>query len=198
MTVTTDQIRALREKTCAGVLEIKKALESTNGDMDAATELLRAKGLDKAAKKAERKTHQGRVQSYIHGDAARIGVLVEVNCETDFVARTPGFQALVHNIAMQIAAASPLWVDDSDIPADLVAAKRDEFSRDVGQKPPEIAERIVTGKMNKWLDEVVLLRQPYIRTPETAIRQVVMDAIATIGENIVVKRFARFELDEGQ
>ncbi len=198
MAISTDMIRELRQRTGAGVLEAKKVLEETNGDMAAAERILRQKGLDKAAKKATREARQGRVMSYVHGDPGRIGVLLEVNCETDFVARTDAFRELVHNLAMQVAATNPSWIEEADIPPEVLEARRAEFRAEIpeGKKPPEIVERIIAGKMDKWLDEVVLLRQPYIRDGEVKVGQLVVNAIAEIGENIVVRRFARFELGE--
>jgi elongation factor Ts len=204
MTITTEMVKELRERSGAGVLDAKKALEAAGGDMEAAAEILREKGLAKAAKKAERKTNEGHVASYVHGDPGRVGVLVEVNCETDFVARTDDFRALVHEVAMQIAATAPRFVAEGDIPAGLLdemraqitAATAAEAAEASKPKPPEIMVKITDGKLNKWLDEVVLLRQPYIRDGERKFGQVVTDAIAKIGENIVIRRFSRYELGE--
>jgi elongation factor Ts len=205
MPITTEQVKELRQRTGAGVLEVKQALEATGGNMDAAAELLREKGLVKAAKKAERQACQGHVASYIHGDPGRVGVLVEVNCETDFVARTEGFRSLVHEVAMQIAATNPHYVTEADIPPGTLEQKRAAVLGQVQAeaveakkpKPPEITARIVDGKLNKWLDEVVLFRQPYIRDDSQVVGQMITTAIAQIGENIVVRRFARYELGEG-
>jgi elongation factor Ts len=198
MTITTDMVRALRERTGAGVLESKKALEATDGDMAAAIQMLHEKGLDKAAKKATRETSQGSVTSYVHGEPGRIGVLLEVNCETDFVARTEAFQELVHNLAMQIAATGPRWVREDDVPAATLEEQRETYRAEMAtaKKPPEILDKIVAGKLGKWLDQVVLFRQPYIRDEDIAVGQLVVHAIAEIGENIVVRRFARFEMGE--
>lgn len=198
MAISTEMVRELRQRTGAGVLEAKKALEETGGDFEAAERILRQRGYDKAAKKAGREARQGSVVAYIHGDPGRIGVLLEVNCETDFVARTDSFRELVHNLAMQIAATNPRWIDESDIPADVLEQQRNEIRAEIpsDKKPPEIVDRIVAGKMDKWLDEVVLLRQPYIRDDQMTVRQLVVNAIAEIGENIVVRRFARFALGE--
>ncbi len=198
MTITADMVRQLRERTGAGVLEAKKALEETGGDVAAAERILRQRGLDKAAKKATREARQGRVVSYVHGDPGRIGVLLEVNCETDFVARTDAFRDLVHNLAMQIAATNPRWISEADVPPEVLDARRAEYRGEIpeGKKPPEIVDRIIAGKLDKWLDEVILLRQPYIRDGEMKVGQLVVNAIAEIGENIVVRRFARFELGE--
>jgi elongation factor Ts len=203
MTITTEQIKELRQTTGAGVLDVKHALEATGGDMEAATAILREKGMAKAAKKAARVASEGHVHAYIHG-GGRVGVLVEVNCETDFVARTEGFQQLVHEVAMQIAATSPRFVAEADIPegdlaarrADVLAQAQTEAAGAAKPKPPEVMMRIVDGKMAKWLDEVVLLRQPYIRDDSQTMGQLVTSAIGRIGENIVVRRFARFELGD--
>lgn len=198
MTITVEQVRELRERTGAGVLDAKKALETTGGDMDQAIQLLREKGMAQAAKKAVREARDGMVLSYLHGEPARIGVLLELNCETDFVARTPRFRELAHNIAMQIAAANPQYVREEDVPADLLEQERGIVRSQMAEekKPPEVMEKIVAGKLGKWLDELVLLRQSYIRDDSVAVGQLVTNAIAELGENIVVRRFARFELGE--
>jgi elongation factor Ts len=198
MAITTDQVRQLRELTGAGVLEAKKTLEATNGDIEAARQILHEKGIDKAAKKATREAREGRVVSYVHGDPGRIGVLLEINSETDFVARTSAFQELAHNLTLQVAASKPQWVGEGDIPAAELAARRAEYDAEAtaANKPPEVVGRIVQGKLDKWLDEVVLMRQPYIRDDQLTVEQLVVRAIAEIGENIVVRRFARFELGE--
>lgn len=198
MSITIEQIRDLRQRTGAGILDVKKALEEVSGDADAAIQLLRERGLAKAAKKASREATQGRVASYIHGDPGRIGVLVEVNCETDFVARTPGFRDLVQSIAMQIAAASPEWVTDEDVPGEVMERERSTILAQMAgeNKPPQVMEKIIEGRLNKWLDETVLLRQPSIRDNDITIGKLVQHAIAEMGENIVVRRFARFVLGE--
>jgi len=198
MTITTDQVRALRERTGAGVLDAKKTLEETGGDIDAAIQLLRERGLARAAKKAMREASEGRVVAYVHGDPGRIGVLLEINCETDFVARTPGFRELAQNVAMQICAAGPEWIAEADVPDDVVARERDTYRAQLAgeNKPPEIKEKIAEGRVNKWLDEVVLLRQPYIRDNAMTVGHLIQHAIAELGENIVVRRFSRFSLGE--
>jgi elongation factor Ts len=199
MAISIEQVRELRERTGAGVLDAKKALESTDGNMDAAIQMLREKGLATAAKKAGREAGEGQIVSYIHGEPGRIGVLLELNCETDFVARTDAFRDLARAIAMQIAAASPRWVTVDDVPAEARQAEADTFraqQADSG-KPPEIVEKIVDGRVEKWLEEAVLLRQPYIRDNDRTVGQLITDAIAELGENIVVRRFARFELGGG-
>lgn len=198
MTITVEQVRDLRERTGAGVLDAKKALEATDGDMDKAIQVLREKGMAQAAKKASREANQGLVLSYLHGDPARLGVLLELNCETDFVARTPRFQDLAHNLAMQIAAANPRYVREEDVPADLLEQERSIALAQVAEqkKPPQVVEKIIAGKLAKWLDEVVLLRQPYIRDEDVKVGSLITEAISELGENIVVRRYVRFELGE--
>jgi elongation factor Ts len=199
MAIDIAQVRELRERTGAGVLDAKKALEQTAGDMDAAIQMLREKGLAAAAKKAGRTASDGRVVSYVHGDPGRIGVLVEVNCETDFVARTERFDELCRNIAMQIAAANPIVVRPEDLPEALVAQERDTYRAQMANenKPADIIDKIVDGKIQKWHEQAALLNQPYIRNPDITVGALVTAAIAELGENIVVRRFARFELGEG-
>ncbi len=196
--VTTDMIRELRERTGAGILDAKKALEAHGGDIEKAIQQLREQGLAKAAKKAMREAAEGRVYSYIHGDPGRVGVLVEVNCETDFVARTPAFQNLCHSIALQIAAAAPSYVSPEDIPADVLDNERLVFLKQLegDKKPAEIKDKIIAGKIEKWYTESVLLRQPYIKDDSQTVQDLVMAAIAELGENIVVRRFSRFVLGE--
>jgi elongation factor Ts len=198
MTITIEQVKELREQTGAGVLDAKNALVSTDGDMEAAILILREKGLATAAKKAGREAQQGRVLSYIHDDPGRVGVLLEINCETDFVARTEGFSKLANEIAMQIAALSPRWVRVEDIPADVLEQEKHVIQAQMQDqnKPPEILEKILTGKLEKWYSEVVLLRQPYMRDDDQTVGELVTSAIAEMGENIVVRRFVRYELGE--
>lgn len=198
MTITTEQVRELRQRTGAGVLDAKKALVECDGDIDAAMQLLREKGLAKAAKKVTREASEGRVLSYVHGDPGRIGVLLELNCETDFVARTPGFRDLAHNLALQIAATSPEWVAEADVPEAALAHERATYQAQSSgdNKPAAVIDKIVEGKVNKWLDEVVLLRQPCIKDNAVTVGTMINHAIAEMGENIVVRRFARFALGE--
>lgn len=192
------QIKALRSRTGAGILDCKKALIASEEDMDAAVDWLRTKGIAKAAKKSSRIASEGLVGSYIHGEG-RIGVMLEVNCETDFVARNDRFKGLVRDLAMHIAAASPEYVSRDDIPADAVVhEKAVQKARVIEEgKPAHIAERIVEGRIGKWFEEVCLLEQKFIKDDEKTVEQVVQDAVATIGENIRVRRFARYELGEG-
>jgi elongation factor Ts len=198
MSIGIEQVRELRELTGAGVLDAKNALESTNGDMEAAVLILREKGLATAAKKAGREARQGRIVSYVHDDPGRVGVLLEINCETDFVARTDGFRNLATEISMQIAALSPRWVHEDDIPQAILEQERQIIQSQMAdeKKPPEILEKILAGKLNKWFSEVVLLKQPYMRDDDLTVGQLITNAIAEMGENIVVRRFQRFELGE--
>ena len=194
--ITAELVRNLRERTGAGMMDCKRALEETDGDVDKAVALLRERGLAAAARKAGREAREGLISSYIH-TGGRVGVLIEVNCETDFVARTEQFQKLVRDLAMQVAGLSPRWVDVDQIPESELAAKRAELAGDasVASKPVEIQEKIVDGQLKKWFKEVVLLEQPF-RDEERSVRELVTNAIATIGENIQVRRFERYALGE--
>jgi elongation factor Ts len=200
MEIRADAVKELREKTGAGFMDCKKALSESSGDLDQAVRWLREKGLAAAAKKAGRVTSEGSIGSYLHA-GGRIGVLVEVNCETDFVAKTPDFQALVKELAMQVAAASPAlprFVRREEVPADVVEQEREIYraqARSSG-KPDKVIEKIVDGKIDKFLSDVCLLEQPFIRDPEKSVKDVVAEAIAKLGENIYVRRFARFQLGE--
>jgi elongation factor Ts len=198
MSITMEQVKELRQITGAGVLETKNALVEADGDMDKAIELLRERGLAKAAKKATRKATEGRIVSYIHGDPGRIGVLLEINCETDFVARTEQFADFAHEIAMQIAATSPGWVTEEDVPESVLEREKEIARKQLEDenKPPEIVERIIEGKIGKWLDDVVLMRQPYMRDNDITVAELVTAKIAELGENIKVRRFERYELGE--
>lgn len=196
MTISIEQVRELRDRTGAGVLDAKKALESTGGDIDEAMQILREKGIAKAAKKASRSASEGRVVSYIHGDPGRVGVLLELNCETDFVARTEGFGELAQNLAMQVAALGAQYVTVEDVPTDAVEAERATLAAQLAEesKPPEIIEKIVTGRLEKWYEDTVLMKQSFIRDDSVKVADLVTNAIAELGENIVVRRFARFEI----
>jgi elongation factor Ts len=197
MVVSVDQIKALREETGVGILDCRKALEDANGDYDIALENLRAKGLATAAKRADRDASEGTVELYSHG-GGRVGVMVEVNCETDFVARSESFRDFAHEIALQIAAAAPEYIRAEDIPEETLELKRKvvlEQSIEEG-KPENIAEKIVEGKIKKYVDEVCLLNQEYIRDDNLTIEQLLLQNIAAIGENIVIRRFERWELGE--
>ena len=195
-TIAAESVKELREMTGAGFMDCKRALEETGGDVDGAVGLLRERGLAAAAKKAGREAREGLIASYIH-TGGRVGVLIEVNCETDFVARTDEFQKLVRDLAMQVAGLAPLYVDIDAIPPAELEAKRAQLMADdeVQRKPEEIRDRIVDGQLKKWYREVCLLEQPF-RDEERSVRELVTERIATIGENIRVRRFSRYALGE--
>jgi elongation factor Ts len=197
MTITADLVKQLRDRTGAGMMECKAALLEANGDMEQATTILRKRGLAQAAKKTGRSASEGLVGHYIHM-GGKIGVLVEVNCETDFVARTADFQTLVKEIAMHIAAASPQYVSREQVPADVIEREKAIYKAQVQdeKKPPQVVEKIVEGKLNSFFEQTVLLDQPSIRDPKTPVRQMITDAIANLKENIVVSRFVRFRVGE--
>jgi elongation factor Ts len=197
MPITADQVKQLREMTGAGMMECKKALAETGGDLEKAVDALRKSGAAKAEKRSGRTANEGRVDAYIH-PGNRVGVLVEVNCETDFVARTDEFGELVRSIAMQVAAAGAEYVRREEVPAAQVARERAILLAQVeGQgKPAAILEKIIDGKLNKFFAEVCLLEQPYIRDDKRTVADIVQDAISKTGENIVVRRFARFRLGQ--
>ena len=195
MNITADMVKELRQRTGIGVMECKEALQESQGLIDKAIEILRKKGYARAKDKMSREAGEGMIASYIHMNG-KIGVLVEVNCESDFVARNEEFKELVKNIAMQIAASSPRYVSSEEIPAAEIDQEKEIIKSQLKdmKKPPEIIEKIVQGKLNKFYEEVCLLDQPYIREDKMTVRQLVSSMIAKIGENIKVKRFARFEL----
>jgi elongation factor Ts len=197
MSVSAKDVKALRDRTGAGMMDCKKALQETGGDMEAAVDYLRSKGAARAAKRAEKAANEGTVGHYIH-HGGRIGVLVEVNCETDFVARNDSFLGLVRDIAMHIAAASPLAVTAEGIPADVVERERAIFRDQVRNegKPEQIRDKIVEGKLRKFYQEHVLLEQPYVKDPDITVRELIERSVAQTGENIVVRRFARFAVGE--
>ncbi len=197
VTISSDSVKELREKTGAGIMDCKRALADSGGDIDKAVDFLRQKGLSAAAKKASRETKEGVISSYIHG-AGKIGVLVEVNCETDFVARNSEFQELVKDIAMQIAASNPSYVQREDVPADVLHKERSIYriqARESG-KPENVLDKIVEGKVEKFYLESCLLEQSFIKDPSVTIKDMVQQKIAKIGENITVKRFTRYQLGE--
>jgi elongation factor Ts len=199
MAVSVDQIKALREQTGVGILDCRKALEDADGDFDAALENLRAKGLATAAKRADRETFEGTVELYSHGDG-RVGVMVEVNCETDFVARSEAFRNFAHEMALQIAAGSPSYIRVEDIPEEILEQQEDIFRQQALEegKPENIVDRIVEGKIKKFVDDACLLNQEYIRDDNLTIEQLLLQNIAAIGENIVIRRFERWELGESE
>ena len=197
MAVTTEQIKELREATRAGILDCRKALEAAGGDFQKAVDFLREKGLATAAKRSDREASEGMVELYSHG-GGRVGVMVEVNCETDFVARSEAFRTFAHEVALQIAAAAPHYVREEDIPDEVLEHER-EIARNRALeecKPEQVLARIVSGRIEKFIDEVCLLRQPYIRDEGLTIQQLLLQNIAAIGENVIVRRFARWELGE--
>jgi elongation factor Ts len=196
-TITADLVKTLRERTGAGMMECKAALVEANGDIEEATTILRKRGLAQAAKKTGRSASEGLIGHYIHM-GGKIGVLVEVNCESDFVARTADFQTLVKEIAMHIAAASPQYVTREDVPADVLEREKGIYRAQLegSGKPAPVVDKIVEGKLNSFYEQAVLLDQPSIRDPKTTIGQMVTAAIAKLGENIVVSRFVRFRVGE--
>ncbi len=195
---TATNIKTLRERSGAGILDCKKALTEASGDLDAAMDWLRAKGISSAAKKSGRIASEGLVGSYIHANG-KIGVLLEVNCETDFVALNDGFQGLVRDIAMHIAASAPEYVSREEVPGDVADKERTvQLARTIEEgKPEHIAEKIVEGRMNKWFQDICLLEQKYVKDDEKTVEQIIQDSIATIGENIKIRRFSRYVLGEG-
>jgi len=198
MEVTATMIKDLRERTGAGMADCKKALTEVSGDVDKAIDYLRAKGLAKAAKKAGREATEGLVYSYIHG-TGRIGVLIEVNCETDFVARNDDFVAFTRDVAMQVAAMAPQFVRKDEVAADVVAREREVLlakAKESGKPEPVIA-KIVDGQIAKWLNEICLLDQPFVKDGDKTIDTLQQELIAKLGENIKIRRFVRFELGEG-
>jgi elongation factor Ts len=195
MAVTAAQVQALREKTGVGMMDCKKALVETDGNIEKAIDLLRKKGIAKAQKRSERAANEGMVGHYIHM-GGKIGVLVEVNCETDFVARTDDFKTLVKDLAMHIAASEPLFVSREEVSDDILNKEREIY---IGQmkeegKPDHIIDKIVSGKIEKYYSQICLLEQPFVKDSDKSINDIVVEAGATLGENIVVRRFARFQL----
>ena len=197
MAISAKEVKELREKTGAGIMDCKAALKEADGDMEKAIEILKKKGIAKAAKKASRVASDGLIGSYIH-HGGKIGVLVEINCETDFVAKTDDFKNLVNEIAMQIAASNPLYVKREDIPEEVLNKEKEVYRAQALEsgKPEKIVDRIVEGKMEKYFKEVCLLEQPYIRDDEKTVKDLINETIAKVGENIVVRRFVRYVLGE--
>lgn len=197
MAVTASMVKELRQKTSAGMLDCKKALVETDGDMEKAVELLREKGLAKAAKKAGRIAAEGIVESYIHG--GRIGVLVEVNSETDFVAKNEEFKAFAKDVAMQVAASNPQYVRREDISSDAIDKEKEILRNQALNegKPEKIVDKMVEGRIEKYFKEVCLLEQPFIKNPDITIQDLLNEKIAKIGENLNIRRFSRFEVGEG-
>lgn len=197
MTISTDLIKELRQRTGAGILACREALEETNGDLEKAVALLRERGLAAAAKKADRETHDGVLDLYNHGDG-RVGVIVEVNCETDFVARTEEFRHFAHEMALQIAATSPRWIRVEDIPEAVIEEERQNariWARE-SDKPENVIERIVEGRLGKFYDDNCLLRQPYIRDDAKTVDELLKEMIAATDENVTIRRFVRWTVGE--
>ena len=196
MNVTAQQVRELREKTGAGMMDCKRALVEAGGDEEQAVRILREKGLATAAKKGARETSEGIIASYVH--KGRIGVLLELNCETDFVARNEEFAELANNLAMQVAAMSPLVVAPEDLPQEALEAEREVYRKQFAEKPEKVREGIVEGKLKAYYSQVCLLHQEYVRDDSRKVEDIVNDAIAKLGENIQVRRFVRMELGGAQ
>lgn len=197
MTVSADVVKELREKTGAGLMDCKRALGESGGDMEKAIDILRQKGLATAAKKSGRSASQGLVSSYIHMD--KVGVMVEVNCETDFVARTDDFRALVKDIAMHIAASNPQYVSREEVPAAIIDREKDIYRAQVEGKPAQVIDKILEGKIEKFFADTCLVEQIFVKDPEgkQKIKDLVTEKVAKLGENIIIRRFARFQLGEG-
>jgi elongation factor Ts len=191
--ITAQMVNSLRGQTGAGLLDCKKALTEANGNVEEAITILRKKGAASAAKKADRTTKEGLVESYIH-HSGKVGVLIEVNCETDFVARNEGFKAFVKDLCLQISATSPLYVSRDQVPEDEIAKERDIAAAQVQGKPPAAAQKIVDGKLEKYYSTVCLLDQPFVKVPEKTVKELLTETIAKTGENIQVRRFVRYQL----
>lgn len=197
MEITAKMVKDLRDKTGLGMMDCKKALVETDGDVDKAVDFLRKKGALKAAKREGRATTEGRIGSYIHMNG-KIGVLLELNCESDFVAKTDEFASLVKDLCMQVAASSPQWISREDVPEDVVLKEREIYvtqAKDAG-KPEKILDKIAEGKLNKFYSEVCLLEQPFVKDTDKTVEEVIKDVIAKLGENMTVGRFARFQLGQ--
>jgi elongation factor Ts len=199
VSVTATDVKALRDRTGAGMMECKRALEEAQGDSEQAVEILRVKGQAKAAKRGEREAREGVVSSYVHSND-RIGVLVEVDCETDFVARTDEFKQFARDIAIHIAAAAPSWVSEEDVPAEELDRERDLLAQQAdNSKPPEVQQKMTEGRLRKWLEEVVLLKQEHVHTDKhegRTIEQLRAEISTKTGENVVIRRFARFQVGD--
>jgi elongation factor Ts len=194
MAILVEDIKKLRDMTGAGMMKAKEALTASDGDMDKAVVWLREKGEATAAKKGEREAREGMIEAYVHG--GRIGVLVEINCETDFVARTDDFKAFARDIAMHVAAANPTYLNAEAVPAEVVEQEKAIYRKEVEGKPAEIIGKIVDGKLAKYYEGVCLVNQPFIKDPDTTIDKLTKEVIAKLGENIVIRRFVRYELGQ--
>lgn len=195
MASTIEKIKQLREETAAGMMDVKRALDESDGDVEGARRVLRERGQAIAAKKSSRETHEGLIEAYVHFNG-RVGVLVEVNCETDFVARTPEFKEFARNVALHVASMNPLTVSPEDIPQEALDEERAiaESQAVEMDKPAEITTRIVEGRMKKFVNEKALLTQPYVKEPDKTVGELLQETIQRVGENIVVRRFVRYEL----
>ena len=195
--ISAQMVKDLRQETGAGVLDCKQALELHGGDFAKAAAWLREKGMAAAAKRSEREAREGIIGSYIHA-GSKVAALVELNCETDFVARTPEFEELAHDLAMQVVAARPLYLSPETVPAEAVEERKALFQAEIDQagKTGQVAERIMEGKLNKWYDENCLLLQPFIKNPDLTVGELVKQRSSTFGENLIVRRFARLEVGE--
>lgn len=195
MAVTAEQVRNLREKTGAGMMDCKRALEATGGDEEKAIAHLREEGLAAAARREGRATSEGLVAAYVHA-GGKIGVLVEVNCETDFVAKTEDFQALAKNLAMQVAATNPRWLSREEVPEEVLAQEREIYRAQAAKegKPEKVLDKIVEGRLNKYFQEFCLVDQPFVRDPDQKVADMVREVAAKLGENVSVRRFVRFQL----
>ncbi len=195
MTITSKMVKDLRDKTQAGMMDCKKALEKTEGDMEKAVDLLRQKGLAVAAKRAGRATSEGVIETYIHA-GGKLGVMVELGCETDFVAKNDDFREFARDVAMHIAATSPVAISREEVPAEVVAREKDIYVQQAldSGKPEAIVEKMVSGKIEKFLAEIVLLEQKFIKNPDLSIQDILNELVGRIGENISIKKFARFQI----
>ena len=193
--MTMDAVRRLREKTNAGVVDCKKALREAGGDVDKAIEILRKQGISMASKKVGREAKEGRIESYIHL-GGKMGVLVEINCETDFVARNSEFKSFVKDIAMQVAASNPLYVRKEDVPQEAITKEKDIIKAQIQGKPPHAVEKIAEGKLSKFYEDACLLEQPFIKDAGLKVKDILTSMIAKIGENIVIRRFVRYQVGE--
>jgi elongation factor Ts len=197
LTISTSTIKELREKTGVGIMDCKTALSESNGDINKAIDYLRKKGIATAKKRGGRATSQGQVQSYIHA-GGKIGVLVEANCETDFTGKTEDFTNFVKDIAIQVAASSPIAIDRENVPADVLAKEKEIYAVQAKEsgKPEKVLDKIVEGKLNKFYSEACLLEQPFVKNPDITVQDLLNELIAKTGENIVIRRFVRFQLGE--
>ena len=195
MASTIEKIKQLREETAAGMMDVKRALEESGGDLEGARRVLKERGQAIAAKKSARETHEGLIEAYIHFNG-RVGVLVEVNCETDFVARTPEFREFARNVALHVASMNPITVSPEDIPEEVLAEERAIAEKQASEmgKPENITQRIVEGRLDKFVKEKALLTQPYVKEPDKTVGDLLQETIQRVGENVVVRRFVRYEL----